>query len=304
MTPEVLGFELGGFDDPGEAVEACIRLFDSVLDSSPDVTFVLDRDQRYVGIWGSWIEENGTSREDYLGKTSWDIFGVADKDHFEELNERVLAGEHVVYERWFEVPWGPVYYQTVLTPLRDEKGAILGIVGIARDVTKLKRTEESLEHLAAHDPLTGLPNRRSFENAVGRAVARAQREQPSSVLFIDVDNFKLCNDALGHSFGDRILQRIAHALDEEVRAPDMVARLGGDEFGALLEQSGLPEARRVADRMRGAVRGVEYAEEFGLDLSIGVTAVAEDSTFEQVITGADTAMYAAKRSKEKHVVVS
>lgn len=116
------------------------------------------------------------------------------------------------------------------------------------------------------------------------------------MLFIDVDDFKLCNDTHGHTFGDAILTEIARVLHRQVREPDLVARLGGDEFAALLEGASVGDARVVAERMREGV--VRMAEQHGtrLDLSIGVMSMDGDADYERVLSGADTAMYASKRS--------
>ncbi len=176
------------------------------------------------------------------------------------------------------------------------------LVSFGVDITDSRRHEQQLEHLAAHDPLTDLPNRRSFETALGRAVARARRGTESTVLFIDVDDFKLCNDTHGHTFGDAILTEIARVLRRQVREPDIVARLGGDEFAALLEGANVKDARLVAERMREGV--VRMAEQHGarLDLSIGLMSMDADADYERVLSGADTAMYASKRSGRGVVV--
>jgi len=286
-----------------EAIVACEDHLAAILDATADITFVLDEQQRYVAIWGRWLKENERSREEYIGKTPWEVFGGDTREFFERSDNRVLEGESVTYERWFELPWGRVYYQTCLSPLVGDDGSVIGIVGDARDLTHLKQTEERLHFLASHDPLTGLPNRRSFENAVERAVARAERGTPSTMLFIDVDNFKDCNDTLGHTFGDKVLIKIAEVLREQLRSPDMVARVGGDEFGALLEGAETAEADQVSDRMRKAVRALPQATEFALDLSIGLMSIGHDVTVEDAMAGADMAMYQAKHDENIHVVV-
>ena len=300
---KVLGADLGDVSSAEEAVRACEERFRAVLDATDDVTFVLDTGHRYVGIWGRWLADHGQSRDDYLGKTSWEIFGADDKDYFKDLNSRALTGENIVYEHWFDLPWGKVCYQTSLSPLRDAKGAIVGIVGDGRDITKLKRTEDRLAYLASHDPLTELPNRRSLENAVARALARTGRGASSVLLFIDLDNFKDCNDTLGHGFGDGMLQKVAQALRQQVRLPDIVARVGGDEFAALLESASIDDARAAARRMGEAVRALPRAEEFCLDLSIGIKPLKGGITVDEALAGADLAMYEAKRSDELRVVV-
>ena len=181
----------------------------------------------------------------------------------------------------------------------DDEGRIGIAFGI--DVTESRRRALELEYLASHDPLTGLPNRRSFENAVEKAVARARRGRPSVLFFADIDDFKLCNDEHGHAFGDSVLVEIARRLAEQIREVDEIARLGGDEFGVLLEEADLDDAREVAERMREAVRSVD-ARGALLDLSIGVAWIEEDCDYESALMGADAAMYEAKDSGSKFVV--
>jgi PAS domain S-box-containing protein len=119
--------------------------FRTVVTSMEDVVFLLGRDQRYLGIWGRWLEKNGLSPEMFLGKTSWEIFGEQDRPFFDPLNQRVLHGETIAYERWFDVPMGRVFYHTTLSPIRDASGAVIGIVGLGRDITDRKRDEVELE---------------------------------------------------------------------------------------------------------------------------------------------------------------
>jgi diguanylate cyclase (GGDEF)-like protein/PAS domain S-box-containing protein len=408
--------------------------FRRLVDSMDDVVFEMDREGRYAGMYGGWMRERDTSYEEYVGKRPADLFAKETADFFEETNRRALRGERVSYEKWVRYRWGTACQQTSLSPLTDEAGRTVGVVGVARDITRLKLAEKELQrqrdyaemlvetanvmvigvdaqgriellnqaaeemtgysrdelmgeewfevmmppqtnpelwtwfndrrergvseaegpvvrgsreipivtkdgrsrliswqysvhqedgrfagvvafgvdvtesrdreqelkHLATHDTLTGLPNRRSLENAVERAVSRAQRGRPSALLFMDVDNFKLCNDRYGHPFGDRVLVDIGKTLSAEIRAPDMVARLGGDEFAVLLDGATVEETNAVAERLCDAVAAVDACS-VGLTLSVGVASIDGATDFEDVYTGADTAMYRAKTSDERIV---
>jgi diguanylate cyclase (GGDEF)-like protein/PAS domain S-box-containing protein len=182
-----------------------------------------------------------------------------------------------------------------------EDGEFAGRIAYGIDITESRRRAKELKHLATHDTLTGLPNRRSFENAVERAVARAHRGSPSALLFIDIDNFKMCNDTHGHAFGDRVLRDIGRMLQLQVREPDMVARIGGDEFGILLDGADLEDARIIAERVCVGMSGVD-SKDVELDLSCGIASMDDSGGFEDFYTGADTAMYVAKGSDERVVV--
>ena len=174
----------------------------------------------------------------------------------------------------------------------------------AQDVSARRRAEAGLQHLAFHDPLTGLPNRRRFMECLASAVARykADPRRPWAVMFIDFDRFKLVNDSLGHSAGDELLMQMARRVQEKLRPSDIVARLGGDEFVILAasiehERDAVVLAERLMDALRRPF--VLDDEAGGVELivsaSIGITfsAIGYDSA-EDVLRDADTAMYKAK----------
>ena len=174
-----------------------------------------------------------------------------------------------------------------------------GIVVNYRDVTERKTFEERLKHQAFHDPLTGLPNRALFMNRLGHALTRAERiEKAAAVLFMDLDNFKLVNDSLGHEAGDRLLSLVAERLRECLRAEDTAARFGGDEFTLLLEEvGGASDAVRVANKITQALLApfVLEAREVFVATSIGIalgTSGRERPT--DVLRNADVALYRAK----------
>ncbi len=172
---------------------------------------------------------------------------------------------------------------------------------IERELRQIAR-EQHWRRNALTDPLTGLPNRRAFEQGMGglRVAGR-----PASLLIADVDHFKLVNDTHGHAAGDYALQRLAMTLRGKLRHNDLLARLGGEELSILLPDTGVPEATAVAERLRVAVEamGLEWQ---GLPLkvtiSIGV-AVGDGSTpASTLFTQADAALYAAKRGGRNRVV--
>ena len=114
--------------------------------------------------------------------------------------------------------------------------AVVGLLGITREINELKRAEITLEHLATHDTLTGLPNRYLMFDRLNQLLVRAARYTTSfAILFIDLDGFKRINDSRGHEVGDLVLRGVADRLSESLRAADTVARIGGDEFLILLE---------------------------------------------------------------------
>jgi diguanylate cyclase (GGDEF)-like protein len=133
---------------------------------------------------------------------------------------------------------------------------VQGIYVLSTDATSAREYERQLHALAHSDHLTGLPNRRSYEERLAQAVARARRgATPMALAYLDVDHFKQINDSLGHAVGDAVLREFARRLAATVRATDTVARLAGDEFVIVLEQVGSPlECERVAAKLHDAIR--------------------------------------------------
>lgn len=169
------------------------------------------------------------------------------------------------------------------------------------EVTARRRSAADLEYLAKHDHLTGLPNRRVFEGALTRELARALRTgRGGALLWIDLDDFKRVNDELGHQVGDRLLAEIGRTLRGTVRAGDEVARIGGDEFVLLLPETDLAEAELIADRLARALAltGTNIVMQgFGVRASIGIVRFPEDGdSTHELLAHADVTMYEVKRA--------
>lgn len=163
-----------------------------------------------------------------------------------------------------------------------------------------KRSEEALQHMAYHDPLTGLPNRALFNDRLALAIAQAERKrQKLAVMLLDLDHFKGINDTLGHSAGDQLLQAVAERLTGLLRKGDTVARLGGDEFMLMLpEVARVEDAAKVAEKILAAIQEPFVLDSHKLQIttSIGITIYPDDGeNADAQITQADIAMYRAKR---------
>ena len=179
-------------------------------------------------------------------------------------------------------------------------GGSLGTRVSLRDITARKEMELQLRHLALHDPLTGLANRTLCLDRVRQAMERGRRRAPYhySLVFLDLDRFKVLNDSLGHAFGDKVLMAVAEVLRASVRGLDTVSRFGGDEFVILLEEMASPrEAIQAIQRIRKALAvplGVD-GHEVQLTASLGITIGAQESdTPEDLLRNADVAMHQAK----------
>lgn len=248
----------------------------------------------------SWLEFTGRTMEQETGE-GW-LVDV----HPEDRERRVAAFRtaleaHTPFQIEYRLRHHSGEHRWVLDsgrPFDDLNGGFGGFIGSAQDISERKREEEQLQHLATHDVLTGLPNRRVFEDALTRSVAHARRGHPSTVMFVDIDDFKRINDTLGHPEGDRALMHVSEIIVSALRADDLVARFGGDEFAVLLPDSLVEDAKVVADRLLAAMRQAAIATGAGgvLGLSIGLVEVDGDTDRETTLSHADAAMYRAKET--------
>ena len=210
---------------------------------------------------------------------------------------------HLSAEAWFDMPrvGRRRYLAADASPIFDERGRLSAVVETLRDLTEEKTAQTTLEQLATRDGLTGLANRRCFDNTLQAEWARAMRQhQPLSLLMVDVDNFKAYNDANGHLGGDECLKRIASAVASEMRTNDLVARYGGEEFAVILPNQSLKGAAIVAERIRCRVEQLQVPHLLTpsrhVTVSIGAaTAIASpDHQASELVAIADAALYRAK----------
>jgi diguanylate cyclase (GGDEF)-like protein len=186
------------------------------------------------------------------------------------------------------------------TAAHDDEGNLVAIIGVYTDITERKRMEERLEYQAFHDLLTDLPNRRLFMDRLRQTLRRTERrhERRVALLFMDLDNFKIVNDSLGHELGDKLLVAVVERLRSSLRPGDTLARLGGDEFTVLVEDVRSPEnVVRVAERIVEDLRGhfVIEGRQLFVRASIGIAmGDARAKSAEELLRDADTAMYQAK----------
>lgn len=177
-------------------------------------------------------------------------------------------------------------------PIRDDKGSLAGVVLVFRDVTEKKEQRKKIEYMSFHDSLTGLYNRRFFEEELRRI--DTERNLPISILMGDVNSLKLTNDIFGHAFGDILLERVAEVMKSACRADDIIARWGGDEFVLLLPKTNPEEIGRIAERIKKDVstqqiRAIKGSISLGYD-----TKMYPSEDIVRVLSGAEAKMYTTK----------
>jgi diguanylate cyclase (GGDEF)-like protein/PAS domain S-box-containing protein len=193
-----------------------------------------------------------------------------------------------------------------IAPIKRADGTVLGTVLVFHDVSEQRRLTGEMSWRATHDALTGLVNRAEFEARLARLLQTAQESGGEhALLHIDLDQFKLVNDACGHAVGDQLLQQMARMLTDSVRARDTIARLGGDEFAILMERCTVDQAQRVAQKMCDRMDDFRFLHEdrrLRIGMSIGLVPVDQRwQTTAAIQQAADTSCYAAKEAGRNRV---
>ena len=191
------------------------------------------------------------------------------------------------------------YLQNSVAPIRDRGGEVLGVVLAFTDVTESRRIARRLSYQASHDPLTDLVNRREFERRLQRVFENARTgDNTHALCFIDLDHFKVVNDACGHMAGDELLRQIGKLLKKTVRARDTVARLGGDEFALLMEHCSLEQAEYTVNILRQKIDDFQFVcanKKFQIGMSMGLVSISKyTKSVSEVLINADSACYRAK----------
>jgi len=273
----------------------------SVYQAIGEAVMITDSSNRIIAVNQAFTQLSGYMPVEAIGKTpDFMCSGRHDEAFKQAISHKLNTTGIWEGEIWNRRKNGEEYavWQLIRT-IYDDKGNVLRRVALFSDVTDQKRAEETIRRQAYYDLLTGLPNRRLFQDRLGLEIKRANRANlPIALLFIDLDRFKEVNDTLGHDVGDILLQEAARRISTCVRESDTVARLGGDEFTVILSE--LPDTRHTDDVAQKIV--IRLAEPYHIDgetvrvsASIGITLYPNDANgIGALMKNADQAMYIAK----------
>ena len=278
----------------------------TILETEPECVKVVAADgtllqMNHAGL--SMLEVNSVEEINASGLINFVI--AEHRPAFLDLARQVFAGETRTLEFQVQGKLGRRrWLETHEAPLRDSAGKITHLLGVTRDITLRKMTEDEIKHLAFYDPLTRLPNRRLLLDRLRQALASSIRsKREGALLFIDLDNFKTLNDTLGHNVGDLLLQQVAQRLATCVREGDTVARLGGDEFVIMLDdlsenlEEAATQTKAVAEKILATLNQpyLFAGHERHSTPSIGATLFnGHLSSVDELLKRADLAMYQAK----------
>ena len=288
------------------------QLLDAVLDAAASLIVVIDVKGRLVR-WNRACEQLlGYTAVDLAGPGALlDLVPAVERASAEAASRLLLAGESPVRAEfhWRTRSGELRLIEWSTTALTGPDGAITYMVGTGIDVTDARRldeerlaAEEQLRHMADHDALTGLFNRRRFEEELERHVVHGRRYGMSgALLLLDLDDFKQVNDHFGHRAGDSVLMAVANVLRRRLRKSDIVSRFGGDEFAVLMPVGGVNEGAELANLLAEAICREVESPAGPLYASIGIALFDETTTPDEILSEADDAMYADKRAVRRPV---
>ncbi|MGK5050357.1 diguanylate cyclase domain-containing protein [Janthinobacterium sp. RB2P8] len=272
-----------------------------LTDHVPVVIVYIDREHRYQFINATFEKWFGRSRKESMMQSIRDVLGEEAYQLREEYLQRAFAGEEVEYEFSIggEGEAGRRAFQTSYVPDVGESGTVEGVYGLIHEITKTKAEHTALQFAAATDTLTGIANRRRFDEQMEQSMQRTRAVRaPMALAYLDIDRFKAINDSLGHKAGDEVLKEFAARLVRSVRASDLVARLAGDEFVIIFEGvNSAAEVRQIGAKIIDAIRQPFSLASGPLPVttSIGIAIFREGAlTPAQLLDLADQALYAAK----------
>lgn len=271
-----------------------------LLDLLPDAVCVVDPAGTVLYLSAAFERILGYSRAEVIGRAAFTLVHPDDRQSTQEQANRVMQGN---VQRHFRNRYMHKQGHTVDLLWSAEWLPEYGVrLGVAREISELRRVEEELQQRAQQDPLTGVFNRRGLQDAFARMRADAVRAgAPLSVLYLDLDAFKRINDRLGHEMGDHALEEVARRLQGALRQGDVVARIGGDEFVVLLPGCGSDAASTVCHTLMARLHApfALAGQPLRLDASVGIASFPSNGDdLVALLAHADAAMYEVKRKRQ------
>ena len=273
----------------------------AVFENTSEAVMIMDIDKKIISINRAFTDITGYTEKDILTKRSSVLRSDRhDEEFYESIWRRIYKNGNWQGELWSKRKDGDVFPQwTNISVVKDSEGVVSSYVCVFSDISSIKESQNKLDYLAHHDPLTDLPNRLLFNARVEQSLASARRNKTLlAVLFLDLDHFKNINDTLGHPIGDLLLKEVSSRLIECVREEDIVSRLGGDEFSILLEEMHDPNFASIVARKIIGLLSKKYIldnHEVFVTCSVGISIFPNDGDdITTLLKNADSALYRAK----------
>ncbi|ELK4791440.1 TPA: diguanylate cyclase [Pseudomonas aeruginosa] len=279
----------------------------AILQSMRDGYFEMDVDGVILTVNPALCQLLGQTRETLIGHPYYELLGEDDLARARQPFQRAMqSGAGKTFAIPLQRADGSLgYFEATVSLIHDLQGELRGYRGIVRDVSDQIAYQQQLLEMAYRDPLTGLGNRKAFDEQLGQALLRAgSGGSELALLYLDLDRFKEVNDRFGHDIGDALLRTVAERVRSTLRQPDKAYRLGGDEFAVLLEDSQENNPQRLADRLLAALVQPIALNGERIDFvtpSIGIALYPRHAgDAEGLVRAADSAMYEAKRQRNHY----
>ncbi|MDP3266444.1 MAG: sensor domain-containing diguanylate cyclase [Sulfuricurvum sp.] len=283
-----------------------IKKLSIVVEQIDDSVMLTDKVGMITYVNQAFCYHVGYSREELLGNTP-KLFKSHqhNRNFYKNLWTTILEGN--VYRATLinKKKDGDLFYEDkTITPLKDDKGEIVGFVSTGKDVTREMLMRQEVDRIAMIDQLTGIYNRHKFEQLLILEMERSRRfSEPLSLIIIDIDHFKLVNDTYGHNTGDVVLKYLVEIVQKNIRKIDIFARWGGEEFLVLSPNTDLKNIAVLAEKLRLAVAEAECPEVSHITISQGISTLEEKDTFSGLFKRADMGLYHAKEHGRNQVGV-
>ena len=286
----------------GEALRKSEEKYSTLVESTEDSIYLLDREYRYLFINKKHLSRLGISGEGYIGKKYGDFHTPEVTNRFTRIVDEVFrTGKSVQLEH--KSVRDDNYFLLTLSPVIESGGEITAVTVVSKKITELKKMEEELRTLTLTDSLTGLYNRRGFLTFAEQHLKVANRTKSKIyMLYADLDNLKRINDTLGHQEGDEALKETARLLEETFRESDIISRIGGDEFVVMPIKDAEENVAPITERLKNNLGRYNAAKDrsYILSISVGVTFYDPYNpiTVEELLSQCDKLMYREKTGKK------
>jgi diguanylate cyclase (GGDEF)-like protein/PAS domain S-box-containing protein len=277
-----------------ERISEVMRQQQAILDNIPNIAWLKDREGRYVAVNDPFSRAFGLTPKDLVGKNDNDIYPPERAVRHEKDSREVMAtGTRTYFEESNVDRKGKVQYvEKIETPIFNDTGVVIGVIGIAHDITSRKEMEVSLRHDSTHDNLTGLYNRAFFDEELERLAHG--RMFPVSIVMADINGLKSVNDTLGHAAGDKLIRLAARIILEAFRAEDIVARIGGDEFAVLLPGTNKNVAEEAVARIMSCPESITGK----VGIAFGIASAESKCQLAEALKHSDERMYLDKANQK------
>lgn len=281
-----------------------IEKLSKAMEQIDDIVYITDKFGNFSYVNSAYSRHTGYTRDEVIGQNARiSKSGMHDQLFYKELWTTIMSGE--VYRKTLinRKKNGDLYYEKkTITPLKDDRAAVIGFISTGKDVTEEEMLNQEIERIATIDKLTGIYNRHKFEELFTLESERARRfTQPLSLILIDIDHFKSVNDTYGHDVGDKVLVQLSVIVQENIRKIDIFARWGGEEFLVLCPGTQMDNVKELAEKLRMAVANTIFPEVQHITISLGISIFEKEDTFSELFKRADKGLYDAKENGRNRI---